>query len=80
MLLNKDKLKLDIGINKLLLSLIPIWVLSTFCLSVTAQNILEISDGSLFENKAFYPQFDWDTTPMYSMFGDSNRVLTTKEI
>lgn len=51
-----------------------------FCSPVIAQNILEISDGSRFKNKGFYPNFSWNTTPMYYMFGDSNRVLTPQEI
>ncbi|MEP5341935.1 MAG: putative glycoside hydrolase [Algibacter sp.] len=55
-------------------------IVNLFCLPIVAQNILEISDGSHFENKGFYPKFNWNTTPMYYMFGDPNRVLTRKEV
>ena len=39
-----------------------------------------ISDGNVFKNKAFYPKFSWETTPMYYMFGDANRVLFPEEV
>ncbi|MDO5968344.1 putative glycoside hydrolase [Flavivirga aquimarina] len=57
-----------------------IFIITLFCLPVLGQNTLIISDGSYFENKHFYPKFNWKTTPMYYMFGDSNRVLTPQEI
>jgi hypothetical protein len=41
---------------------------------------LFISDGSLFEAKEIYPQFSWNTTPMYYMFGDTERVLSSDEV
>ena len=39
-----------------------------------------ISDGSLFQAKEIYPQFSWNTTPMYYMFGDTERVLSSDEV
>jgi hypothetical protein len=39
-----------------------------------------ISDGSLFVPKDFYPKFSWDSTPMYYMFGDTQRVLDPEEV
>ena len=41
---------------------------------------LDISDGSRFEPKDFYPLFSWNVTPMYFMFGDGNRVLNPEEV
>ena len=41
---------------------------------------LRISDGSRFVPKDFYPEFSWDTTPRYLMFGDKNRVLRPEQV
>ena len=41
---------------------------------------LLISDGSRFVPKDFYPEFSWDTTPRYFMFGDKNRVLSPEQV
>lgn len=38
------------------------------------------SDGSSFVPKDFFPKFSWDTTPMYYMFGDKERVLHPEEV
>ena len=38
------------------------------------------SDGSRFVPKDFYPEFSWDTTPRYYMFGDMNRVLRPEQV
>ena len=35
---------------------------------------------SSFVPKGYYPKFSWDTTPMYFMFGDTRRVLTSEEV
>ena len=35
---------------------------------------LQISDGSRFVARDFYPEFSWETTPLYFMFGDNGRV------
>ena len=37
------------------------------------------SDGSTFTSKAFYPNFNWDTTPIYSMFGASWTLLESDQ-
>ena len=41
---------------------------------------LVISDGSSFVPKDFFPKFSWDTTPLYFMFGDKERVLYPEEV
>ncbi len=41
---------------------------------------LLISDGSRFVPRDFFPKFSWDTTPLYFMFGDKDRVLSPKEV
>lgn len=41
---------------------------------------LQISDGSRFVPKDFYPKFSWDTTPVYYMFGDKNRTLRPEQV
>jgi hypothetical protein len=38
------------------------------------------ADESSFVPKDFYPAFSWDTTPMYYMFGDTQRTLTPEEV
>lgn len=38
------------------------------------------SDGSQFVPKDFYPKFSWETTPLYFMFGDKERVLHPEEV
>jgi len=38
------------------------------------------SDGSRFVSKARYPKFSWDSTPLYYMFGDGQRVLHPEEV
>lgn len=44
-------------------------------LLTAADRSLKISDGSYFVPKDFYPEFSWETTPRYFMFGDKNRLL-----
>jgi hypothetical protein len=39
-----------------------------------------ISDGTEFVPQDHYPKFSWDTTPMYYMFGDSDRLFSTEEV
>ncbi|WP_411825228.1 putative glycoside hydrolase [Luteolibacter sp. AS25] len=38
------------------------------------------SDGSEFVPKDFYPEFSWNSTPRYFMFGDKNRLLTEEQV
>jgi hypothetical protein len=60
----------------------------TFISNANAQNSLKggkinslaVSDGSRFEPKDCYPQFSWNVTPMYFMFGESKRVLKPEEV
>lgn len=40
-------------------------------LLLSAQTLYK-SDGSIFETKSYYPNFSWDKTPQYNMFGDRN--------
>ena len=51
----------------------------SWCSYGQQKSILAISDGSNFESKAYFPEFSWETTPMYYHFGDINRVLATDE-
>ena len=44
------------------------------------QKSLRTSDGSQFTPKDFYPKFSWDTVPTYYMFGNANRLLTSKQV
>lgn len=41
---------------------------------------LQVSDGSQFVPKDFYPHFNWDSTPRYFMFGDKNRLLKPEQV
>ena len=41
---------------------------------------LLISDGTRFEPEDYYPEFSWDTTPRYFMFGDKNKLLTPEQV
>ncbi|WP_372845627.1 putative glycoside hydrolase [Pontiella sp.] len=41
---------------------------------------LRISDGSLFVPQDFYPEFSWDATPRYYMFGNEHRLLTPEQV
>ncbi len=41
---------------------------------------LTVSDGSRFVPQDFYPKFSWDTTPLYFMFQDKERVLSPAEV
>ena len=47
---------------------------------VLDQKSLRNSDGSQFAAKDFYPEFSWDTVPTYYMFGNPNRLLTSKQV
>lgn len=38
------------------------------------------SDGSRFVPRDFYPEFSWETTPRYFMFGDKARVLRPEQV
>ena len=48
--------------------------------SSSAEASLIISDGSRFEPKDSYPEFSWEVTPQYFMFGDTERVLVPDEV
>lgn len=50
------------------------------CACGEKKSVLLISDGSVFEAKAGFPKFSWDTTPMYYHFGDIDRVLKPEEV
>ncbi|MGJ8671828.1 putative glycoside hydrolase [Rubritalea sp.] len=59
---------------------------STLCAQEPAPEIkvedrtLINSDGSRFQPKDFYPEFSWDVTPRYFMFGDKNKLLTPQQV
>ena len=61
----------------LLLALLTLMPLSGFSAD---DRSLRISDGSRFVPKDFYPEFSWDTTPRYFMFGDKSRVLRPEQV
>lgn len=48
--------------------------------SIQAQTNYLISNGGNFKSKDSYPKFNWETTPMYYMFGDGQRVLKPSEV
>lgn len=66
--------------NKLLTIISYLCLIPIFHSTLIAQNTLQISNGSSFEKQDFYPEFTWKTTPMYYMFGDGKRVLTSSEV
>ncbi|MFC7338850.1 putative glycoside hydrolase [Haloferula chungangensis] len=41
---------------------------------------LLVSDGRVFKPKNFYPEFSWETTPRYFMFGDKNKLLKPEQV
>lgn len=41
---------------------------------------LTTSNGTPFVPKAYYPDFSWDTVPVYMMFADDNRLLEDSEV
>ena len=44
------------------------------------QKSLRTSDGDQFVPQSCFPKFSWDTVPTYYMFGNSNRLLTPKQV
>lgn len=44
------------------------------------ERTLQISDGSRFVPKDFYPEFSWGSTPLYYMFGDKSRTLRPEQV
>lgn len=44
------------------------------------ERVLLNSDGSRFVPKDFYPEFSWDTPPLYYMFGDKKRTLRPEQV
>lgn len=41
---------------------------------------LVTSGGKVFTPKPFYPDFTWDTVPLYQMFADDHRLLSDREV
>ncbi|MCK0157289.1 putative glycoside hydrolase family 15 protein [Cellulophaga sp. F20128] len=66
--------------HKPIFVIICLFAYSLFSPKAIAQNSYSLSDGSSFTSKDFYPNFSWETTPMYYMFGDSKRTLSSKEV
>ena len=64
----------------LFLSTVLLLSTPTFVVAKEDDRSLLISDGSRFVSKDFYPEFSWDTTPMYYMFGDTQRLLNPEEV
>lgn len=59
-----------------------IYLIAALLISVSCSRntSLLISDGSVFVPGEHFPEFSWSTTPQYFMFGDSDEVLTPKEV
>ncbi len=53
-------------------NLIAFIVFVTFMPLFLRAQTLYNSDGSMFVPKSYYPNFSWDKTPQYNMFGDGN--------
>ena len=66
--------------NKFFRSLTVICFVLLLSSCAEKKSSLLISDGTVFEPKASFPKFSWDTTPMYYHFGDINRVLKPEEV
>lgn len=64
------------------LSVVLLGALASFTMveSANAAEELRVSDGTPFVAQSLYPKFSWDTTPMYYMFGDYERVLHPNEV
>lgn len=43
------------------------------------QEMFTISDGTTFIPKSYYPNFSWEVTPQYFMFGDGAKNLSIKD-
>ena len=52
-------------------------LLALLCCPLNARTLYN-TDGSVFVPKSYYPNFSWDQTPQYNMFGDGN-LLTDSE-
>jgi hypothetical protein len=66
--------------NRHLFLLLFLLIILGFTSEIIAQSKPFInSDGSSFVPKEFYPKFSWETTPLYFMFGDKERVLLPEE-
>ncbi|MFC2090027.1 putative glycoside hydrolase [Bacteroidota bacterium] len=62
-------------------ALLVVTFLTVVGISNNAQDkALTNSDGSVFVPREFYPEFSWNTTPVYYMFGDKERVLHPEEV
>lgn len=46
----------------------------------TKEAQLVTSTGNPYQAKPFYPEFSWETVPVYMMFADDNRLLEDKEV
>jgi hypothetical protein len=64
-----------LGNRSKILSIVFLMLLAYSC-----KPALLISDGTVFEPKEYFPDFSWNTTPMYYMFGDMERVLSVDEV
>jgi len=67
-----------LGSHPKILSIILLILVSFSCKK--NKPALLISDGTIFESKEYFPDFSWNTTPMYYMFGEKARVLSTEEV
>ena len=77
----QPKIDLKMTVNRIIKTLcfVSVVVIS-LCSCEQAKSELKISDGTSFKSKALFPEFSWETTPMYYHFGDIDRVLEPDEV
>ena len=57
-----------------------ICIILIILMTYSCRSTLFISDGAVFESKDYFPEFNWNTTPMYYMFGDIDKLLSQDEV
>jgi hypothetical protein len=64
-----------------LTKVVSIALLMLICFSCQNENTaFKISDGTVFQPTEYYPDFSWNITPQYFMFGDMERLLKPEEV
>ena len=71
---------LEMIVKKTVRTLGVVSLILILCSCGQKKSDLLISDGTVFKPQASYPEFSWETTPMYYHFGDINRVLKPEEV
>jgi len=68
---------LNIKVITLMISLVTFYSCSVL---KPKQEKFYVTDGTEFTPQEIYPEFNWDVTPQYFMFGDGRRLLTEEEV